>query len=67
MVKVGFLYDPHPQALFCGDIEGHVQEALARVTKVNASKAGPFDVLFCVGRFLDEENSIQIGFGLHSH
>ncbi|KNB43884.1 hypothetical protein JH06_2165 [Blastocystis sp. subtype 4] len=56
MVKVKLKED----ALFCGDIEGHLQEAMDRVRKVNGSKAGPFDVLFCIGRFLDENNSIPL-------
>lgn len=46
--------------LFCGDIEGHIKEVVEKVKKLNGSRVGPFDVLFCVGRFLDENNQIAI-------
>ena len=47
--------------LFCGDIEGHIKEVVEKVKKLNGSRVGPFDVLFCVGRFLDENNRVAIG------
>ena len=47
--------------LFCGDIEGHIKEVVEKVKKLNGSKVGPFDVLFCIGRFLDENNQMTLG------
>ena len=49
------------QVLFCGDTEGHLKEVLDKVKKLNGSKVGPFDILFCIGRFTDENNQIRIG------
>ena len=49
------------QVLFCGDTEGHLKEVLDKVKKLNGSKVGPFDILFCIGRFTDEKNQIIIG------
>lgn len=33
------------------------------MAKYNSSKLGPFDVLFCVGKFLDEKNEITLSRG----
>ena len=38
------------KVLFVGDVNGNFDALFARVAKVHASH-GPFDVLFCVGRF----------------
>eukprot|EP01087_Luapelamoeba_hula_P011804 TRINITY_DN3255_c0_g1_i2.p1 TRINITY_DN3255_c0_g1~~TRINITY_DN3255_c0_g1_i2.p1 ORF type:complete len:533 (-),score=64.97 TRINITY_DN3255_c0_g1_i2:20-1618(-) len=39
--------------LVLGSVAGNVDQACARILNVNNSKAGPFDVVFCVGSFLD--------------
>lgn len=52
------------KVLFCGDTEGHLKEVLDKVKKLNGSKVGPFDLLFCIGRFTDENNNVVIGIDL---
>lgn len=37
--------------LICGDVQGHFATFVARVKKINGSKHGPFDAVFCVGHF----------------
>ena len=44
--------DPNAKKiLIAGDVRGNVQALYKRVASVNASAAGPFHALFCVGRF----------------
>ena len=37
--------------LIAGDVKGQIDIVYAKVAAFNASKAGPFDLLFCVGQF----------------
>ena len=39
------------KVLVAGDTAGQLNVVFAKVSAFNASKAGPFDLLFCVGRF----------------
>ena len=39
------------KVLVAGDVKGNLDAAYARVRTLGASKAGPFDALFCVGQF----------------
>ena len=39
------------KVLVVGDTAGQLDVVFAKVSAFNASKAGPFDLLFCVGRF----------------
>jgi hypothetical protein len=39
------------KVLFAGDVGGKVEVLFKRVETVNASAAGPFDVLLCAGGF----------------
>jgi hypothetical protein len=39
------------KVLVAGDTAGQLDVVFAKVAAFNASKAGPFDLLFCVGRF----------------
>lgn len=41
--------------LTCGDVCGQFDQLFKRVTSVN-KKAGPFDLLLCVGDFFGKEN-----------
>jgi hypothetical protein len=40
---------PSPVSLVTGDVHGQLDSLFAKVSKVHASKAGPFHALFCVG------------------
>eukprot|EP01001_Neometanema_parovale_P003706 NODE_1493_length_1712_cov_104.031466_g1416_i0.p1 GENE.NODE_1493_length_1712_cov_104.031466_g1416_i0~~NODE_1493_length_1712_cov_104.031466_g1416_i0.p1 ORF type:complete len:518 (-),score=97.83 NODE_1493_length_1712_cov_104.031466_g1416_i0:72-1625(-) len=44
------------KVLVAGDVEGKFDTLYARVETVNKSKAGPFDVLFCVGNFFSSSS-----------
>ena len=47
--------DPNAKKiLIAGDVRGNVQALYKRVASVNASAAGPFHALFCVGPFFAE-------------
>ncbi|CAK9140534.1 unnamed protein product [Ilex paraguariensis] len=42
-----------PRILLCGDVLGHLNQLIKRVSSVNKS-AGPFDALLCVGQFFPD-------------
>ena len=44
--------------LVSGDVEGNFDKLLKRVAAVN-KKAGPFDLLLCVGRFLGPNRAAE--------
>jgi hypothetical protein len=44
--------------LACGDVKGQIGALLKRVETVH-KKAGPFDMVFCVGQFFDEAGGIN--------
>jgi hypothetical protein len=39
------------KVLFAGDVGGKVEALFKRVSTVNSSSAGPFDLLLCIGGF----------------
>ena len=39
--------------LACGDVKGQIGQLLKRIETVN-KKAGPFDMVLCVGQFFNE-------------
>lgn len=39
------------KVLLCGDVRGRIDQLVARVSKLQSSAHGPFDLLFCVGEF----------------
>ena len=39
------------KVLVCGDVRGNFTALFDQVNRINTSRAGPFDVLFCVGTF----------------
>lgn len=41
--------------LFCGDVNGQWGALLDRVLKLQQSAHGPFDALFCTGKFFENE------------
>ena len=42
--------------LFCGDVNSQWNLLIDRVNKLQSSSHGPFDALFCVGKFFVDEN-----------
>lgn len=48
------------KVLFCGDVNGHVEALFKRVSALNASAAGPFDMVLCCGAFF-EQNGLSVG------
>ncbi|EGG17861.1 cwfJ family protein [Cavenderia fasciculata] len=55
------------KVLVCGDIGGNFKTIFDRVDKVNQSKAGPFDILLCVGSFFERFQQQTQGHGHHHH
>jgi len=47
-------------SLVHGDVEGNFDSVFSRVGKVHASKAGPFDVLLCVGTFFGRKGAKEL-------
>lgn len=45
---------PQTRVLLAGDVRGRFADLFTRVSAVHA-KAGPFDVLLCVGAFFEPE------------
>uniref|UniRef100_A0A914N2D1 Uncharacterized protein n=2 Tax=Meloidogyne incognita group TaxID=654580 RepID=A0A914N2D1_MELIC len=43
------------KVLCSGDVNGNFKQLIARIALVN-QKAGPFDILFCVGEFFGPDN-----------
>jgi len=41
--------------LACGDVKGQIGALIKRVETVN-KKAGPFEMVLCVGQFFDESS-----------
>jgi len=41
------------KVLACGDVKGQIGPLLKRIEAVN-KKAGPFEMVLCVGQFFDE-------------
>jgi len=55
--SVGAMSDPSAKKiLIAGDVRGNVAALYKRVASVNASAAGPFHALFCVGPFFGDVN-----------
>lgn len=46
---------PSTKVLVCGDSIGSFEDQIQRISKINASKAGPFGVAFLIGRLLNSE------------
>ena len=41
------------KVLACGDVQGQISQLLKRIEAVN-KKAGPFEMVLCVGQFFNE-------------
>jgi hypothetical protein len=42
------------KVLVCGDVKGQFHTLFSKINELNAGKSGPFEVLFCVGKFFCE-------------
>jgi hypothetical protein len=47
--------------LVCGDVKGQFHTLFSKINELNAGKSGPFDVLFCVGKFFGEADEDYTG------
>ena len=47
------------KVLVAADVAGRHRELFAAAEKAHAGKAGPFDALFCVGRFFGSPSSVS--------
>lgn len=45
--------------LVAGDVRGNFKQLFSRVESIN-KKAGPFDMLFCVGDFYSKDNNDEL-------
>ena len=58
----GEMSDPNTvKILIAGDVRGNLPALYKRVEAVNASPAGPFTALFCVGNFFGESPAAADG------